>query len=187
MADLYLSALRAKAEDVKSLPSFGASMTINGELWFDVVLALVARVEKAEALITKAGKNAPVYKSVEKILDEHSAWIARPDRKVTAAVALAAVTAADLEAGASHVLGALHERCDAAEAENAHLRALLTRAGEALKPFAATAEVDIGGDETDLDRFRPMTAHAIAPAILVGDICAARTIAREIEETLKND
>lgn len=36
----------------------------------------------------------PVYKAVERILDEHSAWIARPNDKVTEKVALAAVIAA---------------------------------------------------------------------------------------------
>lgn len=36
----------------------------------------------------------PVYKAVERILDEHSAWIARPSPEVTKAVALAATIAA---------------------------------------------------------------------------------------------
>jgi hypothetical protein len=36
----------------------------------------------------------PVYKAVERILDEHSAWIARPSDKVTKAVAFAATVAA---------------------------------------------------------------------------------------------
>jgi hypothetical protein len=36
----------------------------------------------------------PVYKAVERILDEHSAWIARPNTEVTRAVAFAAVVAA---------------------------------------------------------------------------------------------
>lgn len=36
----------------------------------------------------------PVYKTVERILDEHSAWIARPSSDVTKAVALAATIAA---------------------------------------------------------------------------------------------
>ncbi len=36
----------------------------------------------------------PVYKAVERILDEHSAWIARPNDEVTKAIAFAAVVAA---------------------------------------------------------------------------------------------
>jgi hypothetical protein len=36
----------------------------------------------------------PVYKAVERILDEKSAWIARPSPEVTKAVALAATVAA---------------------------------------------------------------------------------------------
>lgn len=36
----------------------------------------------------------PVYKAVERILDDASAWIARPNRKVTERVALAATIAA---------------------------------------------------------------------------------------------
>ncbi len=90
-----------------------------------VILDLIDRIEAAEALIAKSGKGTPVYKAVEKILDEHSAWIARPNRKVAKSVALSAVIAADIESGASHLLGELHERCDQAEAENARLRAVL--------------------------------------------------------------
>ena len=36
----------------------------------------------------------PFYKTVERILDENSAWIARPNREVTEKVALAAFIAA---------------------------------------------------------------------------------------------
>ncbi len=39
-------------------------------------------------------KGTPVYEAVEHILDEHSAWIARPSPEVTKAVAFAAVIAA---------------------------------------------------------------------------------------------
>ena len=39
-------------------------------------------------------RGTPVYKSVERILDEHSAWIARPSVEVTKAVAFAATIAA---------------------------------------------------------------------------------------------
>lgn len=39
-------------------------------------------------------RDTPVYKAVERILDEHSAWIARPSAEVTKAVAFAAIIAA---------------------------------------------------------------------------------------------
>jgi hypothetical protein len=39
-------------------------------------------------------KGTPVYKAIERILDEHSAWIARPSPEVTKAVAIAATVAA---------------------------------------------------------------------------------------------
>lgn len=39
-------------------------------------------------------RGTPVYKAVERILDDHSAWIARPSAEVTRAVAFAATIAA---------------------------------------------------------------------------------------------
>ena len=98
------------------------------------------RLKQAEARIAQASKHTTVYKAVERVLDEHSAWISRPNHEVTAAIALAAVIAADLESGASNTLGSLHERCDEASAENAKLRALLKRAGEALSFYADTSK-----------------------------------------------
>jgi len=59
-----------------------------------VVLALLDRVEKAEALIAKSAKDTPVYKAVERVLDEKSAWVARPNSGVTMAIAIAATLAA---------------------------------------------------------------------------------------------
>jgi hypothetical protein len=42
---------------------------------------------------------------------------------------------------------------------------------EALKPFAAVAEYDIGQDETDADIFQPMrSGYNRAPLITVGDM-----------------
>lgn len=199
MSDLDLSALRAKAKAAtpgewvrgkscaRTVFSFRARncCTIGDFKYLDdaafiaaaepaVVLSLIDRVERAEALIAKAGKPSPVYKAVEQILDEHSAWISSPNHKVTSAVALAAVIAADLESGASSTLGALHVRCDEADAEIARLRALLARAGEALKPLIrnATAQFD----------------HSVPldfPRDLNRNIKNGRTVAREIEGALK--
>jgi hypothetical protein len=44
---------------------------------------------------------------------------------------------------------------------------------EALRPFAAVAESDIGIDETDDDQFQPIHHHR-APLITVGDMRRAR-------------
>lgn len=45
---------------------------------------------------------------------------------------------------------------------------------EALDPFAAVAEHDIGEDEVDKDRFTPMVVNHRAPLITVGDLRRAR-------------
>lgn len=44
---------------------------------------------------------------------------------------------------------------------------------EGLRPFAAVAEHDIGEDEADEDRFRPIS-HNRAPLLTVGDLRHAR-------------
>lgn len=54
--------------------------------------------------------------------------------------------------------------------------ASLAAAREALKPFAAVAEHDIGESEDDADLFTPMSAHNRAPRLTVGDLRAARAI-----------
>jgi hypothetical protein len=41
---------------------------------------------------------------------------------------------------------------------------------EALKPFAAVAEHDIGADESDEDLFKPMSRHNRAPLLRVRDL-----------------
>ena len=61
------------------------------------------------------------------------------------------------------------ERATSAEAS-------LAAAREALKPFAAVAEHDIGESEDDADLFTPMSAHNRAPRLTVGDLRAARAI-----------
>lgn len=47
---------------------------------------------------------------------------------------------------------------------------------EALRPFANVADRDIGEDESDNDRFRPMFKLNIAAPILVGDLRRASTL-----------
>lgn len=46
--------------------------------------------DEARALLSAADKGHPIESAVERVLDEHSAWIARPSQDVTRAVALAA-------------------------------------------------------------------------------------------------
>lgn len=50
---------------------------------------------------------------------------------------------------------------------------------DALAPFAAVAESDIGQDETDTDIFRPIrSGHNRAPLITVGDMRRALALSR---------
>ena len=75
-----------------------------------------------------------------------------------------------------------------AEAFNVHHETGLTprelaeqRAGllEALEPFAAVAEHDIGTDNSDGDDYRPMQRHNVAPRVTVGHMrAAAQALAR---------
>lgn len=45
--------------------------------------------DEALAILAAADKGTPIYKAVERVLDEHSAWIARPNEAVTKSIALA--------------------------------------------------------------------------------------------------
>lgn len=59
-----------------------------------------------------------------------------------------------------------HESATAADALGRRVQAL----EEALRPFAAVAERDIGTDETDGDLFRSANKHNRAPLLTVGDL-----------------
>lgn len=50
---------------------------------------------------------------------------------------------------------------------------------KALEPFASVAEWDIGEEEDDDDRFKPMTSHNYAPILTVGDLRKARSLLSE--------
>jgi len=56
----------------------------------DTLTRLTAEVERLQAIITAADCGSPIYKAVERVLDEKSAWISRPNHEVTSAVALSA-------------------------------------------------------------------------------------------------
>lgn len=49
--------------------------------------------EDWDALLAMLSAPVPVFEAVERILDEHSAWISRPSREVTERIALAATVA----------------------------------------------------------------------------------------------
>lgn len=54
-------------------------------------LAAVTRErDEARAILNSAERGSPIYKAIERVLDEHSAWIARPNHVATKAIALAA-------------------------------------------------------------------------------------------------
>lgn len=64
-----------------------ALSTLAGERYEALATPLQARLDAVEG-------QEPVYKAIERILDEHSAWISRPNHEVTKAIALAATIAA---------------------------------------------------------------------------------------------
>lgn len=63
--------------------------------------------------------------------------------------------------------------------------ALFNEAVEALEPFAAVAENDIGETEADADRFIPMRSYNRAPQITVGDMRRARAVLAKAREVGK--
>ncbi len=66
---------------------------------------------------------------------------------------------------------------DEAIDEITSLKARIQVLEEALKPFAATADMDIGSDETDADLYQPMrSGYNRAPLITVGDMRRAATL-----------
>lgn len=92
------------------------------------LIALVEGMERergeARSLLSAADKGHPIQSAVERVLDEHSAWIARPSQDVTRAVALAAGIAWMYAPmfGANDRAAAAEARALAAEAERDALR-----------------------------------------------------------------
>ncbi len=154
MTELDLTALRAKAKNA-------------GERGFCVVLrpdelnALLDRVEKADndlRELSELAVNSDTLKSAE---------IARLRASIEKVKSCHEDTADRL-----HTKVLAHDR---ALDEIARLRALLARAGEALRPLVARAEK--WGSNGDAARV----------SIRLGDLRTARTIAREIEEAIGHD
>ena len=86
-----------------------------------------ARAENARLMRERdaADKGSPIYKAVERVLDEHSAWIARPNDAVTRAIALAAGVAWMAREPVDPSLEEIEMRLIAARAENDKLREAL--------------------------------------------------------------
>jgi hypothetical protein len=84
--------------------------------------------DAAQEVLRDADKGSPIYKAVERVLDEHSAWIARPNDAVTRAIALAAGVAWMAREPVDPLLEEIEMRLIAARAENDKLREALAQA-----------------------------------------------------------
>lgn len=89
--------------------------------------------DEARIVLAAADKGTPIYRAVERVLDEHSAWIADPREDVTKAIALAAGVAWMAAEKVDPNLEEMDRALAAARAENDRLR-------EALRPFAREAQ-----------------------------------------------
>lgn len=91
----------------------------------DEIDRLRCELDEARALIAAADKGHPIHKAVERILDEHSAWIARPNDEVTKAIALAAGVAWMAAAKVDPSLDEIDRALSMARDENERLREAL--------------------------------------------------------------
>ena len=89
---------------------------------------LMRERDAAQEVLRDADKGSPIYKAVERVLDEHSAWIARPNDAVTRAIALAAGVAWMAREPVDPSLEEIEMRLIAARAENDKLREALAQA-----------------------------------------------------------
>ena len=123
--------------------------------------------DEARAVLAAADKGAPIYKAVERVLDEHSAWIAGPREDVTKAIALAAGVAWMAAEKVDPNLEEMDRALAAARAENDMLR-------EALRPFGYVG--DYLADETsgfcgedDIRLCFGDSDHEVGPRLTHGD------------------
>jgi len=79
---------------------------------------LMRERDAAQEVLRDADKGSPIYKAVERVLDEHSAWIARPNDAVTRAIALAAGVAWMAREPVDPLLEEIEMRLIAARVEN---------------------------------------------------------------------
>ena len=134
MSDIVERLLSMTREDPGAIPP----ESVYGE-WIiaaaDEIVRLRAEVEKYKAIIAAADRGTPIYKAVERILDEQSAWIARPNADCTKAIALAAGIAWTIHFPVEIVDQNLELLLEAN-----HLRAEVARKDAALRPLACTCE-----------------------------------------------
>lgn len=145
-------------------PQFGSDTTeqlLMGSA-ADAIRYLQGEAARLQALLDTSDRGSPVYRAIERVLDEHSAWISRPSREVTAHVAIAAAIALDVTT--RNEAGIQFDRAEAAETRVAALMAELADAHAALKPFADLGVGSGPDDEHDAQPYR----------ILRGAIRAAR-------------
>lgn len=128
----------------------------------DAIRHLQGETARLQALLDTSDRGSPVYRAIERVLDEHSAWISRPSREVTAHVAIAAAIAFDVTT--RNEAGVQFDRAEAAEARVATLIEELATARAALKSFADLGVGSGPDDEHDSQSYR----------ILRGAIRAAR-------------
>lgn len=83
LAEALKSSIEARAIDE-------GKMAAQADDLKDRIAATERERDEAHAILAAADKGTPIYSAVERILDEHSAWIARPSPDVTKAIALAA-------------------------------------------------------------------------------------------------
>jgi hypothetical protein len=186
MADLDLAAIKAKAGESNSVDFVWT--TFNGVSWFDVVLALIARLEKAEAeRLEQLDRFDRRYKNDVQVVSRWQAAhpgndLVWPDRTDLTEWLLDRLTEAD--AVSEQFNGVVADR----NSEIAHLRALLARAGEALEPFHLLAP----GEARDWADDDGWTDHAprnerICDWFGPTDFRTARTVSAEIKEVIGHE
>lgn len=110
----------------------------------EALAAKEAEIERLAEIVAAADKGSPIYDAVERILDEKSAWIARPSAEVTRAIAMAAGIA--WSTASKDAAGELFDRATAAEAA-------LKAAREALGEIEKLREYDTAVVDRALDAF----------------------------------
>lgn len=138
----------------------------------DAILRLTRERDEARATLAAADKGTPIYKAVERILDEHSAWIARPSDDVTKSIALAAGVAWMSAEKVDPNLEEMDRALAAARTENDMLR-------EALRPFGdvgdyLAAETRGFLDEDDIRLCFGDSDNEVGPRLTHGDFRRAR-------------
>ena len=95
--------------------------------------------DEARAILAAADKGTPIYRAVERVLDDHSAWIADPREDVTKAIALAAGVAWMSAEKVDPNLEEMDRALAAARAEKDRLREALRKMDHAANEWADAA------------------------------------------------